>query len=225
MTRPGAPGEPGGARLRALVGSVDAPAALHARIAAHRERIAARRARRGALAAGGAAVAVLAALAAVLVVVLAPSRPPAVLDAVALAGRGPEAPAPPRASSDPGDLARAVDGVAFPAWSGDLPWRATGERRDALDGREAATVYYEGPRGARVAYTIVGGGALDSPEGSRRVVRRGVEIWLLRRPGGAVATWREGGRQCVISASASVPDDVLLGLAASSASRSSPGYG
>jgi hypothetical protein len=210
--------------MRALVGSVQAPPALHARIEAERARRASRRARRRAWLAGGAAAAAVAALAATLVVVLAPAQPPTVLDAAAQAGRGPEAPAPARDASDPDDLARSVDGVSFPAWSDEVPYRAVGERSDTLDGRRAATVYYSGPRGARVAYTIVAGPPLDWPEGSRRAVRDGEEIWLLRRPGGVVATWRELGHQCVLSAPASVPDDAVLTLAARSAGRSSPGY-
>ncbi|HEX2504193.1 MAG TPA: hypothetical protein VHK00_09620, partial [Miltoncostaeaceae bacterium] len=49
------------------------------------------------------------------------------------------------------------------------PYRAVGERSDTIEGRQAATVYYSGPRGARVAYTIVAGPALDWPEGARRL--------------------------------------------------------
>ncbi len=227
MSAPGTPGDPSVARMRALVESVTAPPAVHARIRAERDRRASRRARLRAWTAGGAVAVALAALAVALVMALAPasSPSPSVLDAVALAGRGPEAPAPARDRADPDALARQVEGVAFPAWSGDLPWRASGERSDALGGRPAATVYYSGPGSARLAYTIVGGGPLDWPEGSRRAIRDGVEVWLLRRPGAVVATWRERGHQCVISAPASVPDDVVLGLAARAGGRSSPGYG
>lgn len=224
MSAPGTPDDRSVARMRALVGSVEAPAALHARIEAEQARQASRRARRRAWLAGGAVAVALAALAAALVVVLAPSEPPTVVEAAALAGRGPAAPAPARDASDPDDLARSVDGVAFPAWSDAVPYRAVGERSDTIEGRQAATVYYSGPRGARVAYTIVAGPALDWPEGARQAVRDGEEIWLLRRPGGVVATWRELGHQCVLSAPASVPDDAVLTLAARSAGRSSPGY-
>jgi hypothetical protein len=210
--------------MRGLVGSVEAPPGLHARIEAERARLAARRARRRSWLAGGAAAAAIAALAATLVVVLSPADSPSVLDAASLADRGPEAPAPARDASDPDDLARSVDGVSFPAWSDEVPYRAVGERSDTLEGRRAATVYYSGPRGALVAYTIVAGAPLDWPEGARRAVRDGEEIWLLRRPGGVVATWRELGHQCVLSAPAAVPDDAVLTLAARSAGRASPGY-
>jgi len=225
VSAPRTPDDRSADRMRALVESVQAPPSLHARIEAERERRASRRTRRRAWIAGGAVAAAIAALAAVLVVVLAPTEPPTVLDAVAAAGRGPEAPAPARDASDPDDLARSVDGVAFPAWSDETPpYRAVGERSDTLGGRRAATVYYSGPRGARLAYTIVAGTELDWPEGARRSVRDGEEVWLLRRPESVVATWREGGHQCVLSAPAAVPDDAVLALAARSASRSSPGY-
>jgi hypothetical protein len=39
-----------------------------------------------------------------------------------------------------------------------------------------------------------------------------------------VATWREGGHQCILTAPAAVPDDAVLALTARSARRSSPGY-
>jgi hypothetical protein len=55
-------------------------------------------------------------------------------------------------------------------------------------------------------------------------VRDGEEVWLLRGPENVVATWREGGHQCILTAPAAVPDDAVLALAARSASRSSPGY-
>jgi hypothetical protein len=221
---PGTPDEASVARVLALVESVTAPPALHASIRAERDRRASRRTRLRAWAAGGAVAVALVALAAALVVVLAPASGPSVLDAAALAGRGPEAPAPARDPADPDALALSVEGVAFPAWSEER-WRATGKRSDTLEGRRAATVYYSGAGAARLAYTIVGGGALEWPEGSRRTVRDGLEVRLLRRPGGVVATWREQGHQCVISAPASVPDGVVLTLATRAGGRSSPGYG
>jgi hypothetical protein len=225
MRPAGAPEDPSVARMRALVETVHAPPALRARIDAERARRAARRRRLRAWTGGGAVGVAIAALAAALVVVLSPASKPSVLDAVAAAGRGPQAPAPARDPADPDALARSVDGVAFPAWSGELPWRATGQRSDTLEGRAAATVYYAGPGAARLAYTIVGGGALEWPEGSRRTVRDGVEVRLLRRPDAVVATWREHGHQCVISAPASVPEGAVLTLAARAGGRSPAGYG
>ena len=209
--------DPAVARMRGLVRSVDAPPALARAWRRTRARRAARHRRLRALAAGAGAAAVLAALVAVLVVVLMPAGgSPSVLDAAALADRGPAAPAPAADPADPDALARDVEGVAFPSWSGGgVPWRASGERSDALGGRRAVTVYYAGPGGVAIAYTIVGGPALDWPAGARRAVWRGVEVRLLRAGDTVVATWRKAGHQCVISAPSSVPDEVMLRLAAS----------
>ena len=180
------------AHARPSCGRCEAPPALRARIEAEPR------------APGGPAVAPrrlgrrggrrrrVAALAAALVVVLAPASPPTVLDAAALAARGPEGPAPARDPADPDALARGVEGSPSPPGPASVAWRATGERSDTLDGRRAATVYYAGP----------GGGAprvhdrrrrprSTGPTGARRAVRRGVEVCLLRRPGAVVATWRE----------------------------------
>jgi hypothetical protein len=217
--------DPAVVRMRTLVESVDAPPAVRARVEAERAQRASLRTRRRAWVAGGAVAAAFAALAAVAVMLLAPARSPAVLDAVALAGRGPEAAAPARSPTDPDELTRSVDGLAFPARLGEVRWRPSGERSDTLSGRRAATVYYSGPDGGRLAYTIVSGPALDWPEGSRRVVRGGVEARLLHRDGQVVATWRQLGHQCIVSAPASVSDDVVLTLAARSAEGSPPGYG
>jgi hypothetical protein len=221
---PRGPQDDPAARVRSVVESVQAPSELHARVEADRDRIAARRGRRRAWVAGGAAAAALAALVAALVIVLSPGGAPTVLAAADLSARGPAAPAPARDAADPDALARGVDGVAFPAWEGDVPWRASGERSDTLSGREAATVFYRGPAGSRLAYTIVSGPALAWPEDARRVVRDGTEVWVLRRPGQVVATWRERGHQCVITGSASVPDEAVVALAADSAARTRPGY-
>jgi hypothetical protein len=49
------------------------------------------------------------------------------------------------------------------------------------------------------------------------VVRGGAEIRVLRGAGRVVATWREGGLQCVITGPASVPDEAVVGFAAASA--------
>ncbi len=137
---------------------------------------------------------------------------PTALDAAALAARGPTAPPPPVSPAEPQTLARNVEGVAFPAWSR-RGWRAAGERSDTLEGRRAATVYYDGPAGVRLSYTIVAAPALAWPDGARRAVRRGVEIRLLRSDRAVVATWRVAGHQCVLSAPAAVSDEAVLALA------------
>ena len=113
-----------------------------------------------------------------------------------------------------------VDSVSAPAGL-----RARAARWDRLAGRDAATVYYAGPRGTRLAYTIVGGSPLAWPERARLVARRGVEVRLLRLPGTVVATWRRGGHQCVISAPASVSDTTMVALASGAGEEPAPpGY-
>jgi hypothetical protein len=196
------PDDPAVARMRALVRSVEAPPGLRARIAV-------RRARRRALAAGAAGAALLTALAMAAAVLLLPQGDsPTALDAVALAARGPTAPPPTVSPAEPQNLARSVEGVAFPAWPG-----AAGERSDTLDGRRAVTVYYDDPAGVPLSYTIVAAPALAWPDGARRAVRRGVEIRLLRSDRAVVATWRVAGHQCVLSAPAAVSDEAILALA------------
>ena len=208
------------ARMRDLVDSVSAPAGLRARVEADRSR------RRRARALGGGVAAGIAVLAVGLVILLLPTQgPPTVLDAAALAARGPVAAAPSADPADPDVLTRRVEGVAFPSWGDAGSSRAFAARSDRLAGRDAATVYYAGARDARVAYTIVGGSPLAWPEGARRVVRRGVEVHLLRLPGTVVATWRRGGHQCVISAPASVSDTTMVALASGAGEEPAPpGY-
>ena len=58
------------------------------------------------------------------------------------------------------DRGPAVPGLE-PASSGG----ASGARRDKIEGRDATTVYYDNPRGARAAYTILGGAAIKPPDG------------------------------------------------------------
>jgi hypothetical protein len=220
--------DPAAGQIRALTRSVTAPPELRGAVARSAERLAARRARRRrAMVGAGALAAVAAAVAAALVLFAGPAGSPTVLDAAALAARGPAAPAPPPDAARPGALAREVEGVAFPAWSDPVPWRPSGQRTDRLAGRLAGTVFYVGPRRVQLAYTIVGGPALAWPEAGRRVRRDGVEVHLTRSGGWVVATWRQGGHQCVISAPASVPDRAMLALAASSggsAAATVPGY-
>jgi hypothetical protein len=206
---------PGIERMRATIEGVHAPASLRERIAADAQRTAPRRMiyRRmrltGALA--GAAAAAGAALAIVL-----PAGAPTVLQAAALASRGPAAAAPATDSHNPGKLLRSVDGVTFPTWSDRYPWHASGQRVDSVGGRHAVTVFYASTSGdAQVGYTIVAGKALSWPSGARTVTRHGVEVHFLRHGGRTIATWREHGHQCVISAPPSVPVGRVVELAAS----------
>jgi hypothetical protein len=206
-------------RLLAIAESERAPLALREAIEADRRRVskrsaAGRRLRLGAaLAAGVAVVAVVAGL----VVPGGGGDGPTVLEAAGLGVRPAVAAAPAVRKSHPETLEAAVGGVRFPAWGADQRWSASGQRSDKLDGRKAETVFYTSRRGARLGYTIIDGDALPWPKGSRRVVRRGVPVYLLRDGGRLIAAWRVGGRTCVISAPSTVSESRLVELASTSA--------
>ncbi|MCW2990727.1 MAG: hypothetical protein JWM73_1321 [Solirubrobacterales bacterium] len=202
--------------LHDVVRSVQAPEALRARIDAERDRTLVRRmvVKRmkltGAMAAVAATLGIVVGLAS-----LGGGSDPSPLAAAALATRGPVpgAGAPAVDRANPRRLAAAVDGVSFPVWSDRVPWKATGQRTDELDGRHTQTVYYDDPGGVRLGYTIVAGDALPWPDGSRRVTRHGVEVRVTRRDGRILAFWREHGHTCVISAPDSVPEARMVDLA------------
>ena len=97
-------------------------------------------------------------------------------------------------------LDRRAAGLPFPDWSQQSGWRATGARTDTLDGRRMTTVFYAtGAR--RIAYTIVGGAALDEPGGRDKVVE-GTPVRLVRAGQPALVTWLRRGHTCVLSATA-----------------------
>jgi hypothetical protein len=109
-------------------------------------------------------------------------------------------------------LDAAQSGVQFPEWGAKFGWEATGIHSGEIDGRDATTVYYE-KDGNTLAYTIVGGDALDVPEDARTVNVEGTEIALFRTSDGRpAATWERGGHTCVL-AGAGVPDEKLSALA------------
>src|ERR671915_606487 len=66
-------------------------------------------------------------------------------------------------ADEPKLLDAEVEGVVFPSWDDKFGWRASGARDDELDGRDTETVFYD-KEGKRIAYTIVGGDALDPPD-------------------------------------------------------------
>jgi anti-sigma factor RsiW len=125
-----------------------------------------------------AAALALAAVMAAFVVLLAAGGP-AVEQVLAVAARPATAPAA---------LDREFEGVRFPRYE---KWRATGERRDVIDGRDVRTVFYEGRDGRKVAYAIVAGPALSRDEALR----------VVRADGAVAVTWTRAGRTCVIAAS------------------------
>jgi hypothetical protein len=111
-------------------------------------------------------------------VVLLAARGPGVEDVLAFTTR-PATAAP--------ALSREFEGVRFPRYEN---WRATGERRDVIDGRDVRTVFYARD-GRTIAYAIVSGPALSEDEALRAV----------RGSGQVAVTWTRRGRTCIIAAS------------------------
>jgi anti-sigma factor RsiW len=204
--------------IRAASGEVRAPATL-------RDRIESGAAAGGARPATGAtrrrwwtgwpAVVVAGAAAAVIAigVVALPGSEPTVIDAAELAELAPSEPAPPRQPEEPTLLAASFEGLSYPDWAKEFGWHAVGERSDELDGRATHTVFYENADGARIAYTIVSGDALDPPEGGERSVVDGVELDAFAADGTPAVTWLRDGHTCVLAGDA-VEQETLLELAA-----------
>jgi anti-sigma factor RsiW len=193
--------------IRGAASEVRAPLALRERLEADRARLARPRARRRwfqVATAGALAAAVL------LAVVLVTPGAPTVDEAAAFAAEGPTAPAP---AAEGKLLAADQDGVAFPEWDAKFGWRATGSHTGEIDGRAATTVYYENAEGRTLAYTIVGGDALDPPGDARTIEAEGTPVEIFRTSGGTpAATWEREGHTCVLSGEG-VPDAKLAELA------------
>lgn len=205
--------ERGRVLIAAAVAETSAPLALRERIERDRERArpVARRRRLG-LAASFAAVAAVAATA--IVISLGSTEAPGVLATVQLAGKGPVLPAPKHDPSNPALLQTKIEGLPFPDWDSKFQWRAVGARRDEIEGREAATVYYDSVMGARIAYTILGGDAVPAPDGAREATLRGTRLYVLNRGDQQIVVWYRAGHTCVMSAPPGVPEQRLLDLAA-----------
>jgi hypothetical protein len=181
-----------------------APERLRARIEAQRR--AAERTRggwlvgRGRLAYGGAA-AVVAAVALAVVLLLPEGTPggPSVSQAATLALRGAVAPAPrPDPRHPDAKLAREVEEVYFPNWSGGFHWRAVGMRTDRFEGHLAVTVYYAKPGSHRIAYTILAAPALARP-GTPIYRVNATALQDLTVGKRLVVTWRRAHHTCVLS--------------------------
>jgi anti-sigma factor RsiW len=196
--------------------STGAPLALRTRVEAlsaapgrrHGERRPSARTRLGGIRWPGAGL-VAGALAAVLAAVFLAGGGPAVEDVAAAAVRPPTAAIAPVAG-DSKLLRERQDDVVFPNFAGKFGWEATGTRTDEIDGRETRTVFYE-KDGREIAYTVVGGDALDEPDADESVVE-GTVIRELEAGGRNVVTWRRNGQTCVLS-SADVPVGELAELA------------
>ena len=209
--------ERGRALIAAAVTQTTAPLALRERIEADRARAAqnggARRSR-GLLGKLVPAGGLLAAVVVALVLVLGGSSAPSVLATASLATRGPVLPAPAEDESNETVLKTSMDGVPFPYWGGSFKWEAVGARDDKIEDRSAKTVFYDNPKGARAAYTILGGDTIDVPSGASEKNMNGVKLFITTDNGRRIVTWTRNGHTCVLSAPVSVPEPKLLQLAA-----------
>jgi len=199
--------------VAAAVADTYAPLALRERLEAQRERGRAAPRRRW-LGLAGSFAAVAAAAATALVISLGGASAPSVLATVQVAAGGPTLPAPAHDARNPSLLRANVQGVPFPEWDARFRWRAVGARRDEIEGRPATTVYYDNPRGVRAAYTILGGSAIEPPDGARTLRLRGTDFHVTIRGASRIVVWDRGGHTCVMSAPASLPQERLLALAA-----------
>jgi hypothetical protein len=205
--------ERGRALVHAAVTDTVAPLALRERIENDRARDRPL-ARRRFIGLAGSFAAVAAAAAAALVISIGGSSNPSVLATVQIAGAGPVLPAPAHDTSNPSLLRTRIEGLPFPDWTQRFQWRPSGARKDQISGRDATTVYYDNPAGARAAYTILGGEAIPAPAGARTLHKRGKTFYLLERNGRRVIVWDRAGHTCVMSAPTSVPQSRLVDLAA-----------
>jgi hypothetical protein len=210
-----------GRELVALaVVETSAPLALRERIEHDREHARPTHRRRW-LGLAGSFAAVAAAAVAALVISLGGASAPSVLATVELAGPGPTLPAPKHDTTNDALLRTKIEGLPFPDWD-QFEWRAVGTRNDEIEGRRATTVFYDNPKGARAAYTILGGSAIKAPEGAKTVDVRGTPFYVMYREGQRVVVWDRDGHTCVMSAPRSVPEAKLLKLAAWDAGGSVP---
>ncbi len=198
---------------------VRAPQELHRRVDAM---VAERRSRRRPPAGALAGAAALIAVAAALLILFGPgssSPGPDVSQTAALTQLAPTAGSPAESAGHPGQLALAVDGVAFPYWEGGQGWHATGARTDHIGGRGVTTVFYANSAGQRIGYAIVGGA--PAPKVSGRVVLRSgdTSYHLLTEQGSHTVAWLRDGHLCVL-AGRGVSAATLLRLAGWGASAS-----
>lgn len=208
--------ERGRALIAAAVAETMAPLALRERIEADRARAHQRggsRRSRGLLGKLVPAGGVVAAVVVALVLVLGGSSAPSVLATASLAARGPVLPAPAEDASNGAVLKASMEGVPFPYWGESFQWEAVGARDDKIADRSAKTVYYDNPKGARAAYTILGGDKIDPPSNARKLANHGIELWISQDHGRRIVTWTRAGHTCVLSAPLTVPQQKLLELA------------
>lgn len=145
---------------------------------------------------------VAAAAVAIAIATSSPSRP-TVLQAADAALGSPTLPPPQPSTTRRGQLARSVDGIAYPYWQDSLGWAASGARTDSVDRRTVTTVYYTREGGtdsasSRVGYAIVGGNALPRPGGGTIIQAHGIKFQALRMRDAMILTWRRAGHTCIL---------------------------
>lgn len=145
----------------------------------------------------------LAALAVVLVLVLGggSSGPPTVMQAAALAGKGPVAAAPAADPTAPRLLDVRVGDLHFPDWEAQGGWRSTGMRTDQLGSRAVTTVYYR-HGGTQLAYSIV-----DSPVLAKSIPV-GERYKTFKQDGRTFVVWTVANHTCLLSAQGASPEQL-----------------
>jgi hypothetical protein len=138
---------------------------------------------------------------------------PTIDETAELAALPPTEPAPEPPLGQPTLLAAEAEGLAFPDWSREFGWRASGERADQVGDRDATTVYYDNEEGNRIAYTIVSGESLGRPSGATTTTVDGVELAVARDGPRTTVTWLRDGHSCVLTGEG-VDRETLLELAA-----------
>jgi hypothetical protein len=109
------------------------------------------------------------------------------------------APAPAQDARRPTLLRASFAGVTYPDWTRRFGWRATGERRDSLEGgRAAQTVFYRHTH-HRIGYTVVSGKPLKPPGHAQRFVVNGLQMLAYKDGRRDVVTFERNGRTCVLA--------------------------
>ena len=197
--------------IAAAVAQTRAPLDLRERIEADRGR--AQRSRRAPWRIFAPVAGVVAAVTIALIVLVGGSGSPSVLATAALATKGPVLPAPAHNEANRALLDASVEGLPFPYWGDSFQWEAVGARKDDIDGRKAKTVFYENPKGAQAAYTILDGKKIDPPKGARVVTQRGTKLWVTEHDGRRIVVWTRGGHTCVLSAPKTIPESKMVDAA------------
>ena len=204
------------ARQRAAlsaIGGMDlqAPLSLRERISAERSSPSAP-VRRRRLAIGGAIAGAVAAVALATVLVL-PSGTggPTIVEAAQLSELPVTDPSTPPDPAQPLLLDVSAQDLPYPNFAPEFGWRAAGQRKDEIDGREATTVFYERD-GKRIGYTILSGEGIEPPDDAARTTLNDVNLASLTDEGQQIVTWWRDGFTCVLSGEG-VSEKELLTLA------------